>query len=68
MNIDWLHLLQQGRWDALVMLWHGVLIDAQTYWWFGPLLIVIAIVIGRKGLLRLLSYVAKVFVHTHNAS
>lgn len=68
MNIDWLHLMWQGRWDGLVMIGHALVTDVQTIWWFGPLLLVIVIAAGRKGVLRLASYVLKVFVHTHGSS
>lgn len=68
MSIDWLHLMWQGRWDAVVMIWNAVVIDVRTVWWFGPLLVVLLIVAGRKGIVRLAAYVAKVFVHTHGAS
>ena len=68
MNIDWSHLMWQGRWDGLVMLWHGVMIDVQTIWWFGPVLVLLLIVGGRKGIIRLISYVVGVFLHAHKPS
>lgn len=68
MDIDWLHLMWQGRWEALVLIWHALVTDAQTFWWFGPLIIVVVIAGGRKGVLRLATYVLKVFVHTHGPS
>ena len=67
MNIDWSHLMWQGRWDALVMTWNAVVHDVLTIWWFGPLLVILLIVGGRKGLFRFVSYVARVFVHSHGS-
>lgn len=68
MDINWVHLIWQGRWEALVMIWHAIVTDVQSIWWFGPLLIVILIAAGRKGIVRLVSYVARVFIHTHGTS
>lgn len=68
MDIEWSHLLWQGRWDGLVMLWQAIIADVQTFWWFGPFLVVLIVAAGRKGLVRLIAYVAKVFVHTHGPS
>ncbi len=68
MNIDWIHLMWQGRWEALVMIWNAIVTDIQTIWWFGPLLIVLMIAAGRKGIVRLASYIVRVLIHTHSAS
>lgn len=68
MNIDWSQLLWQGRWDGLVIIWNAVVIDVTAYWWFGPLLFVLLLAAGRKGIFRLATYVARVFVHTHGPS
>ena len=68
MNVDWMHLIWQGRWEALVMIWNAIATDVQTIWWFGPLLVILLILAGRKGIVRLTSYVARVFIHTHGAS
>lgn len=68
MDIEWSHLLWQGRWDGLVMLWQAIIADVQTFWWFGPLLVVLIVAAGRKGVVRLVAYLAKVFVHTHGPS
>ena len=65
MNVDWAHMLWQGRWEGLVLVWNAIWTDVHTLWWFGPLLIVLVIAAGRKGILRLGAYVAKVFLHTH---
>ena len=67
-NVDWLHLIWQGRWDALVMIWHAIITDSLTFWWFGPLMLLMIIAIGRKGLLRLASQIARVWIHTHDPS
>jgi hypothetical protein len=68
MNVDWSHLLWQGRLEGLVLLWNATVTDVQTIWWFGPLLIVLIIAAGRKGIVRLGAYVLKVFIHTHGPS
>lgn len=68
MNIDWVHIMWQGRWEALVMVWSAVVTDVRSIWWFGPLLLLLLVAAGRKGLLRLAAYAAKVFVHTHSPS
>lgn len=65
MNVDWSHVLWQGRWEGLVLLWTAICTDAHEIWWFGPLLIVLVIAAGLKGILRLGAYVAKVFLHIH---
>lgn len=68
MNIDWSHLFWQGRWDALVLIWNAIMADVMTYWWFGPLVLVLLATVGRKQFRRLASYMARVFVHTHAPS
>jgi hypothetical protein len=68
MNIDWSHMIWQGRWDALVLFWNAAVTDATTIWWFGPLLLILLISAGRKKLVRLMSYVVRVFAHTHTPS
>lgn len=68
MNIDWMHVIWEGRWQALVLIAHGILSDVRTLWWFGPLLALVALGIGRKGMFRLAKYVASVFMHTHTLS
>ena len=65
MNVDWSHLIWQGRWQGLVIVWHSIVTDVQTIWWFWPLLVGLLLMTGRKGLLRLAAYVARVFIHTH---
>ena len=51
-----------------VLIAHGILSDVRTLWWFGPLLALVALGIGRKGMFRLAKYVASVFMHTHTLS
>lgn len=65
MNIDWIHVIWEGRWQAIVLFTHGILYDLRTFWWFGPLLVVCALGLGKKGIFRLAKYVANVFLHTH---
>lgn len=65
MNIDWSHVMWQGRWDAVVTIWNAIVTDVSTVWWFGPLVLVLLITAGRKKLLHLGLYLAKAFVHTH---
>lgn len=68
MDINWSEILWQGRLDALVMMWNAVVIGVGTYWWFGPLLVVLVIADGPKGVLRLGAYVTRVLAHTHGPS
>ncbi len=65
MNFDWSELVRQGRWDALAIIWNAIVVNVTAYWWFGPLLIVLLVTAGRRGILRLIAYVARAFVHTH---
>lgn len=65
MEIDWIQLLWDGRWTALEMFGHALWVNVQTHWWFAPLLLVILISAGWKGIARLTAYVARVFWHTH---
>jgi len=68
MNIDWMHLLWQGRWEALVLIWNGVVTDVEKIWWFGPLMVLVLVVVGRRAIVRLVAYIARVFVHAHSGS
>ena len=65
MEIDWSTLIWQGRWSALEMFWSAIIVDVGTYWWFGPLLLVLILAAGWKAVARFAIYVAKVFLHTH---
>lgn len=67
-DIDWSHLIWQARWSGLETLWAAVLVNASTYWWFGPLVVVMLVKSGRRGIIRLLSYVGRVFVRAHSGS
>jgi hypothetical protein len=64
-NLDWPQLMWKARWDALAMIWNAIVNDVAAHWWFGPLLLVLVIAAGRKGMFRLAAYIARVFVHTH---
>ena len=66
MNLDWSHVIWEGRWEALVILWRAILIDVRTVWWFGPLLLVMIATAKRKKLLRFATYVGRVFFQTHS--
>ena len=66
MNIDWMHVIWEGRWQAIVLFAHGLLYDLSTIWWFGPLLVLCALGLGTKGMLRLAKYIGSVFLHTHH--
>ena len=68
MDINWSELIWQGRWDALGILWNAILIDIASHWWFGPLLLMVVVAAGWKGIARLGAYVARVFIHTHGPS
>lgn len=67
MNIDWSQLMWQGRWDGLVLIWNAIVTDVLTIWWFGPLLLILLFAAGRKGIFRLVSYVARAFMHSHRS-
>jgi hypothetical protein len=64
-NIDWSHLIWEGRWQALVIYWHALVTDVRTLWWFGPLLVLVVATAGKKRMLRVVKAVAGVFIHTH---
>lgn len=60
MDWSWLpHAWSVARWEAWVKLGQAVWTDVLTYWWFGPLLLVLLVRTGRKKLLRLASKVPK---------
>ncbi|MGN8551078.1 UNVERIFIED_CONTAM: hypothetical protein OHV15_00650 [Microbacterium sp. SLM126] len=65
MEIDWQQLIWDGRWTALEMLWNAVLVNIATHWWFGPLLAIVVVGTGWKGISRFAVYIARVFGHTH---
>jgi hypothetical protein len=58
-------LLWEARWDAVVMLGQAILNNIVTYWWFGPLLLVIAITATRRAWLRLLRFIGVPFLRSH---
>jgi hypothetical protein len=64
-NIDWSHLIWEGRWQALVIYWHALVTDARTLWWFGPLMVLVVVTAGKKRVLRVVKAVAGVFFRTH---
>jgi hypothetical protein len=61
MDIDLHQLIWDGRWTALEMLWHAVVVNITTHWWFGPLLTVLVIAAGWKKIARFGVYVARTF-------
>jgi hypothetical protein len=65
MHIDWMHVIWEGRWLALVIFAHAILSELRTTWWFGLVLLWIVCRMGKKGILGLAKYVAQVFFHTH---
>lgn len=65
MNIDWSHLIWEGRWQGLVIIWHAVVTDVRTLWWFGPLLVLGVVTAGKKRIFRFVKAAASVFIHTH---
>lgn len=65
MGLDWHQFIWDSRWTALEMLWSATLANIAMHWWFGPLLAVLIVATGWKGIRRLGLYVARVFGHTH---
>lgn len=67
MEINWSELIWQGRLDGLGILWDAILINVATYWWFGPLMGLLIVAAGWKGVTKLAAYIARVFAHTHGS-
>jgi hypothetical protein len=67
-EIDWLDMMRQARWEGLGHLWTAILTNTAAHWWFGPLLAMSLVAAGRKKLLRLVAHVARVFVNAHYRS
>ncbi len=65
MDVDWSQLIWDGRWAALEILWNAIMVNVATFWWFGPLLVVLLLAAGWNGALRLGAYILRVFAHTH---
>ena len=61
-------LMWEGRWDALVMIFNALVTNVTTYWWFGPLLLVIFLTMTRKAWLRLLRYVGVTFARGYSSN
>ena len=63
--IDWSSLRDQiweARWDSLVMLAQALWVNVLATWWFGPLLLLVVVLMGRKALLRLARFVGGTFL------
>lgn len=63
--LDWTQLrdlLWEARWDGVVVLAQAIWTNVLTHWWFGPLLLVIAVTGTRKSWLRLLRYMGTAYV------
>ena len=68
---DWSQLrdlMWEGRWDALVMIFNALVTNVTTYWWFGPLLLLIAVTASRRAWLRLIRYIGITFARSHAGS
>ncbi|MET3567960.1 hypothetical protein ABIC47_003474 [Leifsonia sp. 563] len=66
--IDWsalLHAMHAGRWEAFVLIGNAVWTDVRTIWWFGPLVLMILVTMGRRKLLRLANKVAGAYWSSH---
>lgn len=48
------------------MIFQATVVNVHTYWWFGPLLMVIVLPTTRKAWLRLLRYVATTFTRGYS--
>ena len=65
---DWSQLrdlMWEARWDGIVMLGQALMTNIATHWWFGPLLVVIALSASRRAWLRLIRYVGMTFARSH---
>lgn len=54
---EMLSMMRQGVWQGVELLLVGIVQAALTYWWVGPILVVLLISAGRKKLLRLARFV-----------
>jgi hypothetical protein len=58
--LDWSQLrdlMWEARWDGLVVLAQALWSNVLTHWWFGPLLMAIALTATRRAWIGLLRYV-----------
>lgn len=65
---DWSQLrdlMWEVRWDGVVMFGQAIMTNVATYWWFGPMLVLIAVTASRRAWLRLIRYVGITFVRSH---
>lgn len=63
--VDWSQvrdLIWEARWDAIVMVGRALWVDIVSFWWFGPLLLIVLLAAGRKAWLRLIRFVGVTFV------
>ena len=58
--------MRVARWEAFVLIGHALWADALTYWWFGPLVVFIAVAAGWKKLARLAGKVFSSYVSSHH--
>ena len=68
---DWSQLRElvwEARWDGLVMLAQAIWSTVLTHWWFGPLLIVVALTATRRAWLGFLRYVGMSWVRGGSSS
>lgn len=57
----------EGRWDALVILWNAGITAAGQHWWFGPLVITLVVVAGRRAWIRLARFVVGTYLRGGSA-
>lgn len=57
----------EGRWDALVILWNAGIAAAGQHWWFGPLVIAVVVLAGRRAWMRLARFVLGVYLRGGSA-
>jgi hypothetical protein len=55
-----------ARWTALEALWNAILLNATTYWWFGPLVLLLAALASWRKIVRLGALVTRTFIHVHS--
>lgn len=58
-------LVWEGRWDGIVMIWNALATNVMTYWWFGPLLLLIVVGSSGKAWMKLTRYVGLAYFRGH---
>lgn len=67
-SLDLRDLIWEGRWDGIVMFAQALWTSVLTYWWVGPILVVIALTATRRAWLGLIRYVGMSWVRGGSTS